>query len=61
MHNHDDEEKESIPGNDLPPLPRHPMEDIQNDGGKKPVNIPSGSGHHGQKPWTDRDPKKPVK
>ncbi len=62
MYNHNDEEKESIPGNDHPPRPRHPMEDIQNDKGK-PVDIPRGGGakHPGQQPWTDRDPKKPVK
>lgn len=60
MYSYDEEEKEVIPANDRP-RPGHPLEDIQNDRGKKPVNIPSGSGHHGQKPWTDRDPKKPVK
>ena len=61
MFNHNDEEKESIPGNDQPPIPPNPREDIQDDR-RSPVNVPGGGAKHpGQQPWTDRDPKKPVK
>ncbi len=60
MYNHNDEEKESIPSNDQP-RPGNPLEDIQNDRGR-PVDVPGGGGKHpGQKPWSDPNPKKPVK
>lgn len=58
MYNHNDEEKEPNPGNDLPPLPRNPREDIQNDRGR-PVDVPDIV-KPGHQPGTIPDPKKPA-
>lgn len=58
MFNHNDEEKESIPGNDLPTLPRSPREDIRHDRGR-PGDVPDVV-KPGNEPGTIPDPRKPA-